>query len=98
MDHHAPFGSLARGVATFQPLISLNSGDTIAAGLSKFGPTGAHAESATQATNGAARATKSLSGRPFAASRAGLKRASQRALTASSSSAPALAAAAPALS
>jgi len=58
---------LARGVAAFQPLISLNSGYTIAAGLTKFGPTGAHAERATQPRNGAARATKSLSPRPFAA-------------------------------
>src|SRR5580700_3766825 len=65
-DHHSPFGSFARGVAIFQPLISLNCGDTIAAGRSKLGPTGAHPESASAATSGAARASvKSSSARPF---------------------------------
>jgi hypothetical protein len=62
---------LARGVAIFQPLISLNCGDTIAAGRSKFGPTGAHPEQATEARNGAARAReKSLSARLLAKPRA----------------------------
>jgi hypothetical protein len=69
---------LARGAAIFQPLISLNSGDTIAAGRSKLGPTGAHPEQATEARSGAARATdKSLAARPLAFSRADPGRASK---------------------
>jgi len=43
-------GSPARGEAIFQPAISLNCGDTIAAGSSKFGPTGAHPASAKAAS------------------------------------------------
>src|SRR5208337_5122199 len=39
--HQSPLGSLARGVAIFQPAISLYCGETIAAGSSKLGPTGA---------------------------------------------------------
>src|SRR5271166_4542642 len=52
----APFGSFARGVAIFQPLISLNCGETIAAGRSKLGPTGAQPDSALAVTHAATHA------------------------------------------
>ena len=42
--HHWPLGSLGLGVAIFQPLISLYCDETIAAGSTKLGPTGAQAE------------------------------------------------------